>query len=340
MKLELKSLRVINCGPLKDLTINFCDPEGTTRPVIVLGGSNGSGKTTVLELIVALSNLLNNKVDLSIFNRLEYAEMVWRVDDKEFSIFFGRPPAELKLAPNSFGIASLEYGQDTSDLVIMRTQYAEGTLSTEITSLIERQEKQRIEFPHIGKTSIVSDYFPLPSVLYFPHIRNLPTVKGNQVNREETIYQWVYTSLPGAAFPGSLDSYLIWLEYAEPETFARVCKFLKSVNLDGKTFSVNRKELKTVVHTQDDGQHFLEQLSSGEQNILIMLLELQRRLLPHSIVLIDEIENSLHPAYQYKLAKALLKMQEQIPFQLIVTTHSTAFVDAFGTESVRILTDL
>jgi AAA15 family ATPase/GTPase len=51
------------------------------------------------------------------------------------------------------------------------------------------------------------------------------------------------------------------------------------------------------VRTLDGSEHPLNQLSSGEQNILIMLLELWRRLLPGSIVLIDEIENSLHTEF-------------------------------------------
>ena len=83
----------------------------------------------------------------------------------------------------------------------------------------------------------------------------------------------------------------------------------------------------------------MEGMSSGEQNMLIMLLELRRRLLPHSIVLIDEIENSLHQAFQKKLAQALKRMQEQTPFQLIVTTHSVPIVETFGPASVRILTE-
>jgi predicted ATP-dependent endonuclease of OLD family len=80
-------------------------------------------------------------------------------------------------------------------------------------------------------------------------------------------------------------------------------------------------------------------MSSGEQNILIMLLELRRRLLPYSIVLIDEIENSLHPAFQRKLAEALKRMQKLIPFQLIVTTHALPMVETFGPASTRILTE-
>jgi predicted ATPase len=163
-------------------------------------------------------------------------------------------------------------------------------------------------------------------------------VTGNFLSKEETKYKWVYRYENAQDFPGSLDSYLVWLEYAEPDAFGRVKKFLDEIDLDGKTFGIERKKLKATVTTRKGKTHYLEELSSGEQNILTLLVELRRRLLPHSIVLIDEIESSLHEAYQHKLAQSLLKMQRMIPFQLIATTHSLTIVDVFEPKSVLILT--
>ena len=50
MKIQLQSLRVVNCGPLRDVCIQF-NTNGDS-PVTVLAGANGSGKTTILKLIV------------------------------------------------------------------------------------------------------------------------------------------------------------------------------------------------------------------------------------------------------------------------------------------------
>ena len=162
---------------------------------------------------------------------------------------------------------------------------------------------------------------------------------GDQMHKEAVAYQWVYFYQIAGQFKGSLDSYLVWLDYVEPDAYTKAIEFLNGLDIDGKTFSISRRNFKVVVTTPSGGKHFLEGMSSGEQNMLIMLLELRRRLLPHSIVLIDEIENSLHQAFQKKLAQALKRMQEQVPFQLIVTTHSLPIVETFGPESVRILTE-
>lgn len=139
-------------------------------------------------------------------------------------------------------------------------------------------------------------------------------------------------------FPGSFTSYLIWLDYAEPERYAQIQQSLNDLNFDGKTFTVNRKTLDVIVRTANGHEHSLHELSSGEQNLLIIFTELRRKLLPGSVVLIDEIENSLHPAYQHRLAQGLLALQREVPYQLIVTTHAPAFLEIFGEENTRILT--
>ena len=178
-----------------------------------------------------------------------------------------------------------------------------------------------------------------PSILYFPHSRQLSEVVGQAVQREAVKYEWTYSYQHINQFPGSFDSYLVWLDYAEHESFERVVEFLNGLDFDGKRFKINRQQLDAEVITKSGDIHPLHQLSSGEQNLMIMLLELRRRLTPHSIVLIDEIENSLHPAFQYRLANSLLKMQKEMPFQLIVTTHAPAFVEIFGAENTVLLTE-
>jgi predicted ATPase len=179
----------------------------------------------------------------------------------------------------------------------------------------------------------------IPSILYFPHHRELLPVTGEQIHREEIKYQWCYRYQNLSSFSGSLESYLIWLDYAEPEIFQSVIDFLNQLDFEGKTFHIHRKTLSVIVKTRDGSEHAFDKLSSGEQNILIMLLELYRRLIPGSIVLLDEIENRLHPAFQHRLAQNLLQLQRQIPFQLILTTHQPAFVKIFGEDCTRILTE-
>jgi len=331
MKIQLQSLRVINCGPLRDVCIHFAT-DGDS-PVTVLAGANGSGKTTALELIKALAELLDPDVPLApptgVLTRTEYAQMNWLVDGEKFSIFYGQPPMDAGLSENHFGRPGIA-GQPL--------EITEGKIAPIMRERIVHMKATVMDFPH-DAVNIVDKFVAFPSLHYFPHGRFIAPVFPDKVNREVIKCDWVYSYEAIRTPEGSLDSYLIWLEYAELETYNRVIEFLNSLDIDGKTFSVRRKDLKVLVTTRGGGTHFLEQLSSGEQNMLIMLLELRCRLRPYSIVLVDEIENSLHQALQKKLAQALKRMQARTPFQLIVTTHSIPIVETFGPASVRILTE-
>ena len=338
MKLQFKSLRVIGCGPLQqDTLIDFCDADGTPRPVTVLAGANGSGKTTVLELIVALCDTFSSvkhPATLAMLKRTQYAQLDCLVDDAlPFSIFSERfSPVDVKCAPDYIGIQIQEDHVDP-----ISTQ---GELYKQLRDMVWVQEQGDFDFTFADVQQAFKEFngqhvFPL--VLYLPYFRNLFSVQGERVERSTIKYKWLYRYQVAREFVDSLDSYLIWLDYAQPEAYKQVITFLNSLDFDGKTFGVQRRELKAVVTTRDGQTHAVSQLSSGEQNILITLLELRRRLLPHSLVLIDEIENSLHPAFQHRLAQGWLRLQADVPFQLIVTTHSPTFVEIFGAENTLLL---
>jgi AAA15 family ATPase/GTPase len=323
MKVQIKSLRVIGCGPLRDVEIDFSNDKGEPRPITLLAGANGSGKTTVLELIAYLSGRLENNTKFihTALNKRRLTEML-KIEYAELNIEFDNEPITL-VYPNKRKTSE-------NNKLIGIIDNADGEKARMLLKSIENQTISR-------QIDLSIDF--IGSIIYIPYRRFLSKVSGNEIRKEETDYQWIYEYQPSETFDGSLDSYLIWLDYAEPETYSKTIQFLNGLNFDGKSFSVIRKELKAIVTTRDGQTHDVAALSSGEQNLLIMLLELHRRLLPNSIVLIDEIENSLHPAFQYKIGNALKKMQKEIPFQLIVTSHSPTFLDIFGRENTLLLTE-
>lgn len=326
MKLELRSVRIKNCGPIDDIKLDFFDATGKTLPVCVIGGANGSGKTTILEAIVSVAGLLESRTFNShLTNRRDaYIEATLLINGLKIAVFQGKLPNDMELKEPYVG-----------------WEVAQGGPAWKITEAafeLSRRIKHQAGALPLYSTKHYSRDKATPSIIYLPHNRSLEPVSGKEIRKEDDPYQFVYRFETVRQFPGSLTSYLIWLDYAEPERYAQIQQFLNDLDFEGKTFRVDRKSLSVVVKTAKGEEHPLHELSSGEQNLLIILIELHRKLIPGSIVLIDEIENSLHPAFQHRLAQGLLALQREIPYQLIVTTHARAFVEIFGPERTLLLT--
>ncbi len=347
MKIKLVSLRVQDCGPLRDIKLDFINNKtGLPLPIILLGGANGTGKTTALELVFALMDLFKfssganfNSIDNlapDILKRAGYAELTLSVDDDPCLVFFRKSPDEIiNYCPNKHGIVA-DYDENDN---LQWKMASSGEIPKQINQFIKYTKKNLIGFPFYTASFVESPKYSAPTILYFPYNRELFPVKGKQIYREQGNYTFTCHYELNKTFEGSFESYLIWLDYADPDLFKLVLDFLNQLKFGGKTFHINRKDLSVIVRTKDEREHRLNQLSSGEQNILIMLFEIRRRITPGSIVLIDEIENSLHPEFQQYIAKGLLELQRQIPFQLLLTTHQHEFVKIFGHHCTRILTE-
>jgi recombinational DNA repair ATPase RecF len=75
----------------------------------------------------------------------------------------------------------------------------------------------------------------------------------------------------------------------------------------------------------DRGRYYYDGLSSGQQMILLMLLQFATRRIHQSIVLIDELELHLHPLWQDRLYASLNELGDDNQF--LFTTHSTHLRD-------------
>lgn len=71
----------------------------------------------------------------------------------------------------------------------------------------------------------------------------------------------------------------------------------------------------------------LEYLSSGEQNILVLLYNLLFLTEKHSVLLIDEPEISFHVAWQRRFVDDMLKIIGLNPMQICIATHSPSLIN-------------
>jgi predicted ATPase len=71
----------------------------------------------------------------------------------------------------------------------------------------------------------------------------------------------------------------------------------------------------------------LRKLSSGEQNLIILYYKLAFSTDMRTVLLIDEPENSLHMAWVSQMLEDYQKMAEELKCQIIIATHSPAFIN-------------
>jgi predicted ATP-binding protein involved in virulence len=101
---------------------------------------------------------------------------------------------------------------------------------------------------------------------------------------------------------------------------------INSKSFTNKTFTVNAEQ--GFSFSTNDGKPLqLTDLSSGEQNQIIILYELIFNAPSGALVLIDEPETSMHVAWQIDFIRDLEKIIEINPLSFIIATHSPDLIN-------------
>ena len=133
--------------------------------------------------------------------------------------------------------------------------------------------------------------------------------------------------------------------YRDPQLQAIRSLVTKIDGFSGISFSSTASPPGLQLVRNDRAAIHVSRLSGGERSYIILLADLARRLqvfAPESaleqipaIVLIDEIELNLHPAWQSQIAPALASVFKGCQF--IITTHSPQVISSLHSKNVRVI---
>lgn len=157
------------------------------------------------------------------------------------------------------------------------------------------------------------------------HFEKFDTARTDFLNENKlttTSFAPIYNALKAH----SLVQYYEELELRKKEIFRPQDNFLLVINelFDGrKTIHVTERN-EVTVKTKDGRQIALEELSSGEKQLLIILGEALLREESTVVYIADEPELSLHVKWQEKLTDAIAKLNPNT--QIIFATHSPDIV--------------
>jgi predicted ATPase len=313
--------------------ISFVDPlTQIVRPVTVLAGTNGAGKTTILDTIEALLGLAlagDKTNELIVEARqtglirmvLEFSSIDLLEDDREPQT---NPAKELTWIVH---------------IVVGRWDMAPRNLKEEGLNVIYYLAGQRTPSFYLieGLTrALQAENSNLNSgLLYFPHDRQLNVSRrGGPIQPPpDEGRRLLFRFSPDDRWEGSLEQLWVWQNYLDLEQGAQRHDHLKpfvktAENLLGpdRPIIINKGRALAPAPWRDErGQEVkvrLDQLPSGEQQCLLLFGELARRRRPGVVIAIDEPEISLHPALQRLVVDQLRHFAREWDAQLILATHS------------------
>jgi ABC-type uncharacterized transport system ATPase component len=186
-----------------------------------------------------------------------------------------------------------------------------------------------------------------PVLIYFPAHRYLAEPgRSSAISRPSEPALDVYRYQPSDQYEGSLEQLWVWQNYldleAQQKGHPNLLPFVETIQtILGREQRLTISKGEVWIERPHLGDRVrIHELPSGEKQVLLIFGEIVRRLRPQAIVMIDELEMSLHPALQRVVLHHLRRLAQQHDLQVIVTTHSMEIVAAADVSEVVNLDDM
>lgn len=346
--MHLRRLEIENFKGVAQFSADFLRPDGSPRPLTMLLGANGSGKTTVLQAIAFVLALATRKIekpdhfdwsgfllerigsrgDTRIALEIGFDDDERMTADQLYRRWTGMTLFDLVPRPKAETPSNTPYLPRLAQITLI---YEDGKLDCPdgvealglcrgryfIRSLLGHFPLLRRSFRSVG------------DVFWFDQNRNLlsPSAErpGIEGLRQYLIGWYAYHASPrrGDAQP----DYLKQLE----DLFARLFPGASFAGIEPRPGLSAPSPSDAYFLIQREGQTYdLAEMSSGEQAVFPLLYEFVRLEIARSIILIDELELHLHPPQQQSLLASLRRIGPDCQF--IMTTHSPYLESAIPDE--------
>jgi AAA15 family ATPase/GTPase len=211
-----------------------------------------------------------------------------------------------------------------------------------------------------GKTieqGLKSDYFipadrnialsQLPKIIFLPSESHFEHV---QTTHEPYAYTYSFFNQVDERISQSVPAYFATFidrkifeneELPAKESINQACDEINTIfenlDLESRLIGLKKDGSRMPIFENTSGKEFdITGLSSGEKQLFFRIMALKMFEANNSVILIDEPEISLHPAWQQKIIKVYENIGENN--QVIVATHSPHIIASTPKENVKILT--
>lgn len=309
--------------------VSFVDPlTDQVRPLSVLVGSNGCGKTTVLDVIEGLLGFafghiqrLNERDPGGQLRRQGYAEILME--------FPGVVPNPLRIALGNKVPSAEDEGRNINQIAALYQQDANAMVTYNDGQEALQRWVQRM----------INDQEPYRGgLIHFPHRRWVEHEQKGAIKEPSVSKDWLFRFEERDGWNGSLSQLWVWQNYLDLEQKREgrpnLTPFVDEVEaILGRGRKVTIRNGRVYIEESGRGVQ-LHQLPSGEQQVLTLFGEIIRQMRPGGVLMIDEVEISLHPALQRVVLHRLRELARRHDLQVILTTHSMDIVAAVAPEEL------
>lgn len=336
--MQIRRVILKNVRSFVDFDCTFQDSWSDRIPEsLLLIGPNGSGKTTLLDAIASLWELFANclearekepgdelPVDIpKVISSSDLAAMeIVRLEHEPVWVYHGS-----KIQVSQFIREQVEshrigaYYQGKGEF----RSVGDGYVEPGMTELSEKSDSFRRPDHWVQRLTenILGKREDLPNVVYLESETRtlLPIEEKFSVQPEPEEFRWLARYAPTTARKGSLHNYLYNLKVVDEDAFQAIVDQVNAFLIGKRLAGFNRRG-PLMVQVDGGDTHSIDDFSSGEKQVLLMIATITRWLRPGGIVLIDEPDLHLHPSLTTAFVGHLRRMIADEGGQLLIASHA------------------
>ena len=313
--MKIEKIYISNYKNLKNLEMNF-KKNNEILDLVVLTGSNGSGKTRILECILnCFENYINsnyredkNRLDIyfqenekKCFNEILDLEMFFKILNR----YNWNKVEPFVLGDNYKKDDFFEKGKILKEklevlpkIIYVPTEINFQKMDTASTTLV-----QKYRFINVVDTNLIKD---IPSFIATKIITAIFQNKNEKVGD------------------------------VQKKVFDEINEIFEILEINVKVEDISQDGRNIPIFKNSAGEKFdINELSSGEKQLFLRTLAIKMLNPENSIILIDEPELSLHPKWQQRIIDVYRKIGKNN--QIIIATHSPHILGSVRKENIMLL---